>query len=250
MMPVLFISDLHLSPERPAISRAFLVFLQERAAKASALYILGDLFEAWIGDDDPSDLSLEIQAALRTLSDSGVPLYIQQGNRDFMLGKRFAANTGAKMLGDEAIIQHHGHRALVMHGDSLCTDDVDYQRFRRKARNPVYRWILAHLPIRRRQNMAADWRAKSMAANSNKASAIMDVNKEAVAAVMAKHGVDILIHGHTHRPDRHRIDNVLGNLDGQSERIVLGDWEAFGWTLSLDKNGYNLESFAIDGVYK
>ena len=97
--------------------------------------------------------------------------------------------------------------------------------------------------------MAADWRAKSMAANSNKASAIMDVNKEAVAAVMAKHRVDILIHGHTHRPDRHRIDNELGNLDGQSERIVLGDWEAFGWTLSLDKDGYNLESFAIDGVY-
>jgi len=248
-MPVLFISDLHLSPERPAVSRAFLVFLQERAVKASALYILGDLFEAWIGDDDPSDLSLEIQTALRILSDSGVPLYIQQGNRDFMLGKGFAVNTGAKMLGDEAIIQHYGHRALVMHGDSLCTDDIDYQRFRRKARNPVYRWLLAHLPLKRRQKLASDWRAKSMAANSNKASAIMDVNKEAVAAVMTKYKVDVLIHGHTHRPDRHKIDSVRGNLGGQSERIVLGDWENFGWALSLDKNGYNLESFAIDGVY-
>ncbi|MDG1813594.1 MAG: UDP-2,3-diacylglucosamine diphosphatase [Porticoccaceae bacterium] len=240
-MPLLFISDLHLSPERPAISRAFLVFLQQRAAAASALYILGDLFEAWIGDDDPSDLSIEIQAALRSLSDSGVPLFIQHGNRDFLLGKRFAKNTGAILLDDEYIVEHQGHRALVMHGDSLCTDDIDYQRFRRKARNPIYRWLLAHLPLKRRQKLARDWRAKSKAANSNKASAIMDVNQDAVTRVMSQHNVDMLIHGHTHRPDRHPL--------GKGERIVLGDWEAFGWVLSLDDNGYSLESFAIDGVY-
>ena len=240
-MPLLFISDLHLSPERPAISRAFLVFLQQRAAAASALYILGDLFEAWIGDDDPSDLSIEIQAALRSLSDSGVPLFIQHGNRDFLLGKRFAKNTGAILLDDEYIVEHQGHRALVMHGDSLCTDDIDYQRFRRKARNPIYRWLLAHLPLKRRQKLARDWRAKSKAANSNKASAIMDVNQDAVTRVMSQHNVDMLIHGHTHRPDRHPLS--------KGERIVLGDWEAFGWVLSLDDNGYSLESFAIDGVY-
>ena len=240
-MPVLFISDLHLSPERPAVSRAFLVFLQQRAAAASALYILGDLFEAWIGDDDPSDLSIEIQAALRSLSDSGVPLFIQHGNRDFLLGKRFAKNTGATLLGDEYIVEHQGHRTLVMHGDSLCTDDIDYQRFRRKARNPIYRWLLAHLPLKRRQKLARDWRAKSKAANSNKASAIMDVNQDAVTRVMSQHNVDMLIHGHTHRPDRHPLS--------KGERIVLGDWEAFGWVLSLDNNVYSLESFAIDGVY-
>ena len=240
-MPLLFISDLHLSPERPAISRAFLVFLQQRAAAASALYILGDLFEAWIGDDDPSDLSIEIQAALRSLSDSGVPLFIQHGNRDFLLGKRFAKNTGAILLDDEYIVEHQGYRALVMHGDSLCTDDIDYQRFRRKARNPIYRWLLAHLPLKRRQKLARDWRAKSMAANSNKASAIMDVNQDAVTRVMSQHNVDMLIHGHTHRPDRHPL--------AKGERIVLGDWEDFGWVLSLDDNGYSLESFAIDGVY-
>ncbi len=239
-MPVLFISDLHLSPERPAVSRAFLVFLQQRAASASALYILGDLFEAWIGDDDPCDLSIEIQTALRTLSDSGVPLYVQHGNRDFLLGRRFARRTGATMLGDEHIIEYHGHRALLMHGDSLCTEDIDYQRFRRKARNPVYRWVLAHLPLKRRQQLATDWRAKSMAANSNKASAIMDVNTDAVATVMDKYDVATLIHGHTHRPHRHQL--AIG------ERIVLGDWEALGWVLSLGKNGYNLESFAIDAV--
>lgn len=239
-MAVLFISDLHLSPERPAVSRAFLVFLQQRAASANALYILGDLFEAWIGDDDPSQLALEVQTALRTLCDSGVPLFIQQGNRDFMLGKRFAQNTGALMLADEHVIDHHGHRALVMHGDSLCTDDVDYQRFRRKARNPIYRWGIRCLPLKYRQNLATDWRAKSMAANRNKASAIMDVNADAVDTVMAKHAVKVLIHGHTHRPDRHPLEDC--------ERIVLGDWEDFGWALSLDSAGYNLESFPIDAA--
>lgn len=237
-MPVLFISDLHLSPERPAISRAFLVFLRQRATSASALYILGDLFEAWIGDDDPTDLSIEIQTALRSLSESGVPLFVQHGNRDFLIGRRFAHNTGATLLGDEHVVEHHGQRALVMHGDSLCTDDIDYQRFRRKARHPVYRWLLAHLPLKRRQKLARDWRAKSMAANSNKASAIMDVNPDAVARVMDQHNVDTLIHGHTHRPNRHPLAN--------GERIVLGDWEALGWVLVLAKNGYNLESFAID----
>jgi UDP-2,3-diacylglucosamine hydrolase len=240
-MPVLFISDLHLSPERPAVSRAFLLFLQQRAAAASALYILGDLFEAWIGDDDPSDLSIEIQTALRSLSDSGVTLFIQHGNRDFLLGKHFAKSTRATLLDDEHIIEHQGRRALVMHGDSLCTDDVDYQRFRRKARNPIYRWLLAHLPLKRRQKLARDWRAKSKAANSNKASAIMDVNQDAVTRVMSQHNVDMLIHGHTHRPDRHPL--------AKGERIVLGDWETFGWVLSLDNNGYSLENFAIDGVY-
>ena len=236
-MSVLFISDLHLAPERPAVTRAFLSFLSDRAANAESLYILGDLFEAWIGDDDPSAMAGEVQDALRNLSDSGVNLFIQQGNRDFLLGKRFIKRCGAVMLGDEHIVEYAGHRALAMHGDSLCTDDIDYQRFRRKARNPIYKWCLSHLPLKRRQKLATDWRAKSMAANSNKASAIMDVNGDAVAAVMGKHAVDVLIHGHTHRPNRHAL--------ASGERIVLGDWHDLGWVLCLDDSGYNLESFVI-----
>lgn len=236
-MSVLFISDLHLAPERPAVTRAFLSFLSDRAANAESLYILGDLFEAWIGDDDPSAMAAEVQDALRNLSDSGVNLFIQQGNRDFLLGKRFTKRCGAVMLGDEHIIEYAGHRALAMHGDSLCTDDIDYQRFRRKARNPIYKWCLSHLPLKRRQKLATDWRAKSMAANSNKASAIMDVNAQAVATVMNNHGVEVLIHGHTHRPNRHAL--------ASGERIVLGDWHDLGWVLCLDDSGYNLESFVI-----
>jgi UDP-2,3-diacylglucosamine hydrolase len=236
-MSVLFISDLHLAPERPAVTRAFLSFLSYRAANAESLYILGDLFEAWIGDDDPSAMAAEVQDALRNLSDSGVNLFIQQGNRDFLLGKRFIKRCGAVMLGDEHIVEYADHRALAMHGDSLCTDDIDYQRFRRKARNPIYKWCLSHLPLKRRQKLATDWRAKSMAANSNKASAIMDVNAQAVARVMDKHDVEVLIHGHTHRPNRHAL--------ASGERIVLGDWHDLGWVLCLDESGYNLESFVI-----
>ena len=236
-MPALFISDLHLSPERPAITRAFLVFLQQRATQASALYILGDLFETWIGDDDPAELSVEIQVALRNLTEAGVPLFVQLGNRDFLLGPRFARATGATILADQHIIAHYGHRALVMHGDSLCTDDLAYQRFRRYARNPLLQFCIKRLSLARRQKLAADMRRKSAAANSNKASAIMDVNGEAVDNIMAKHKVTILIHGHTHRPDRHQIAN--------GERIVLGDWHSLGWVLSLDDNGYDLQSFTI-----
>lgn len=236
-MSILFISDLHLSPERPDITRAFLDFLQQQATAANVLYILGDLFEAWVGDDDNMPLSLDVQQALKALTETGVKLYIQHGNRDFLLGQRFMANTGATLLADEHIIQHFGQTALVMHGDTLCTDDEDYQRFRRKARHPLYKWVLGLLPLKRRQKLARDWRAKSAAANKNKPSEIMDVNNDAVDAVMTKHKVNVLIHGHTHRPYRHPL--TCG------ERIVLGDWDNKGWVLTLDKSGFNLESFNI-----
>ena len=237
-MSVLFISDLHLAPERPAVTRAFLSFLREQAIHGEALYILGDLFEAWIGDDDPSELAADVQAALYQLNGAGVKVFVQRGNRDFLLGKKFMQRSAANLIGDEHIIEHCGHRALVMHGDTLCTDDVDYQKFRRKSRNPIYKWCLAHLPLKRRQKLAADWRKRSMAANSNKAAAIMDVNSDAVDAVMTKHAVDVLIHGHTHRPDRHTAKT--------GERIVLGDWHDFGWVLHLDNSGYRLEKFLIN----
>jgi len=237
-MSVLFIPDLHLAPERPEVTRAFLSFLRDTASQSEALYILGDLFEAWVGDDDPTDLAAQVQASLGELSSSGVKLYIQHGNRDFLIGRRFIQRCGAMLLGDEHVIRYQGQTALVMHGDSLCTDDVDYQRFRRKARNPIYKWCLSHLPLKRRQKLASDWRAKSMSANSNKASAIMDVNAVAVDAVMAKHQVEVLIHGHTHRPDQHRVS--LG------QRIVLGDWHDLGWVISMRGGDFALQSFDID----
>jgi len=237
-MSVLFISDLHLAPERPAVTRAFLSFLRDQASEVDALYILGDLFEAWVGDDDPTELAAQVQASLGELSQSGVKLYIQHGNRDFLIGQRFIQRCGAELLADEHLVQHQGQTALVMHGDSLCTDDVDYQRFRRKARNPIYKWCLSHLPLKRRQKLATDWRAKSMSANSNKSTAIMDVNSAAVDAVMAKHRVEVLIHGHTHRPDLHQVS--------QGQRIVLGDWHDLGWVISMSEGGFALHSFAID----
>jgi len=237
-MSVLFISDLHLAPERPAVTRAFLSFLGDQASQAEALYILGDLFEAWVGDDDPTELAAQVQASLGELSQSGVKLYIQHGNRDFLIGRRFIRRCGAELLADEHLIHYQGQTALVMHGDSLCTDDVDYQRFRRKARNPIYKWCLSHLPLKRRQKLASDWRTKSMSANSNKATAIMDVNSDAVDAVMAKHQVNVLIHGHTHRPDQHLVS--------EGQRIVLGDWHDLGWVIRMSEEGFDLQSFAID----
>jgi len=239
-MATLFISDLHLSPERPAITRAFLVFLQQQASKASALYILGDLFEAWIGDDDPSELSHQVQTALRNLCDAGVSVWVQTGNRDFLIGSRFAVNTGASLIEEEHIVEAYGHRALVMHGDSLCTDDRAYQRFRRHARNPLWQFLFNRLSLKRRQRIASKLRAKSAMANSNKASAIMDVNNQAVEQALQRHNVPTLIHGHTHRPDRHQHKG--------GERIVLGDWHDIGWVLRMDASGYDLQSFKIAAV--
>ena len=236
-MSILFVSDIHLSPQRPTIVRAFLDFLGGRAQEAEALYILGDLFEAWVGDDDPSELASTVKRALAALTSCGVSVFIQRGNRDFTLGQRFARETGATLLADEHLVSDYGTRTLLMHGDSLCTDDEDYQRFRKKSRHFLYLWCLVHLPLKLRQNIAANWRKKSADANSNKASQIMDVNARAVAAVMAKHNARTLVHGHTHRPDVHQL--------GDNQRIVLGDWDKYGWCLTLDNQGFNQESVRL-----
>ena len=238
-MSLLFISDLHLAPERPQVTEAFYQFIDSHALGARALYILGDLFEVWIGDDDPSDMADEVQRRLAELSASGTQLFIQHGNRDFLLNRHFMRRTGATLLPDRHVVEDHGRRLLLMHGDQLCTDDRDYQRFRRKARNPIYRWVLAQLPLARRQKIATEWRRQSHQENRNKPSAIMDVNQAAVRRVMQDEQAAILIHGHTHRPARHTLD------DGQKERIVLGDWERLGWCLRSEQQGLELLSFAI-----
>lgn len=236
-MAILFISDLHLSPERPEVTRAFLRFLEDQTSSTEALFVLGDLFEAWIGDDDNCPTGADVQQAFKQLTDKGVSLFIQHGNRDFFLGKRFMQATGATLLGDEHLVEYNDQTVLVMHGDTLCTDDIDYIRFRQKIRHPVSKFCLQLLPLKYRQKLANKMRAKSKAANANKPSAIMDVNSDAVDQVMSKHQVKTLIHGHTHRPNRHQHK--------QGERIVLGDWHDKGWYVKWDSSDLQLKHFDI-----
>ncbi|WP_295883390.1 UDP-2,3-diacylglucosamine diphosphatase [uncultured Thiohalocapsa sp.] len=218
----LFISDLHLSPEQPQLTALFLDWLRTRAAGAAAVYILGDLFDAWIGDDD--DTYADIETGLAALTAAGTPCFVMHGNRDFLLGRRFARRTGCTLLRDPARISLDGEPVLLMHGDLLCTDDVAYQRFRRRVRNPLVQWLFLRQPLHKRRGIAAGYRRRSAAAMAAKSDAIMDVNAEAVRRRMQRHGVRRLIHGHTHRPADHRLD-----LDGAPVlRHVLADWSPQG----------------------
>jgi UDP-2,3-diacylglucosamine hydrolase len=219
-MSTLFISDLHLDESRPEIVDVFERFLAGEARGAKALYILGDLFESWIGDDDDSPMADRVARALRALSDSGVPIYFMHGNRDFVLGKDFASKAGMTILDDPTVIDLDGKPALLMHGDTLCTDDVAYQKFRRIMHNRWFQRLALALPLSMRRRIAGRLRGQSQKHIARKTEAIMDVNQSAVEAAMRAHGVRLMIHGHTHRPATHRFD-----VDGQTaERVVLGDW--------------------------
>lgn len=240
-MTALFIADLHLSPERPQVTRAFLDFLQDSASRADSLYILGDLFEAWVGDDDPSPLARQVISALGDLTKAGTSLYLQQGNRDFLIGRSFCRETGAVLLADEHVANVHGQRILLLHGDTLCTEDHAYQKFRKRVRHPIVKWVLTHLPLKKRLQMAADWRAQSRAHNSNKPDHIMDVTQQEVEHRMELNGVETMIHGHTHRPAEHSFSRNGVNC----KRWVLGDWGEQGWALSVDKTGLTLKQWAI-----
>ena len=234
-MQALLISDLHLSPERPVVTEAFKKFLSQQASRAESLFILGDLFEAWIGDDDPAPLAGEVKAAIKTLTDRGVKVFFQQGNRDFLIGKRFARETGCTLLPDFYVTRFNGVKTLLLHGDLLCTEDTEYQRYRRRVRHPASRWLLSHLPLKRRQKIAAQWRAKSMAANANKPENILDVTGEAVEKAFAEFNVSRMIHGHTHRPGVHSHP--------QGKRLVLGDWHDRGWYISTAGDELSLNEF-------
>jgi UDP-2,3-diacylglucosamine hydrolase len=223
----LLISDLHLEESRPDITRAFLAFLQDRAVSAHTLYILGDLFEAWIGDDEHTPLQEQIAAALKQVSGSGTAVYVMHGNRDFLLGPDYCQRIGATLLDDPTVIDLYGTPTLLMHGDSLCTADVEYQKFRANMRNPKTQQMLLARPLKDRQLMARQLRELSMAKNKGKTQAIMDVTPEEVVQVMEQHNVLQLIHGHTHRPSRH----PLQVNDQPAERIVLGDWDSHVWWL-------------------
>ena len=238
-MTTLFISDLHLDGEWPEITRQFLEFLDGEARTARALYILGDLFEAWIGDDDPDPDKRRVVRGLREITAHGVPCYVMHGNRDFLLGKRFSAETGVELLPDGTVIDLYGRRVLLMHGDTLCTDDAAYQRLRRIVRNPLVQFVLRNLSLRQRQRLAAKMRAGSKAhidAADKATPYIMDVNSAAVKQALREHEVDCVIHGHTHRPAIHDVE-----VDGlKATRIVLGDWYDQGSVLRWNEQGYEL----------
>jgi UDP-2,3-diacylglucosamine hydrolase len=236
---VLFISDLHLDAERPDITRLFLKFLEGEARSAQALYILGDLFEAWIGDDDPDPEKRRVVAGLRALTDSGVACCLLHGNRDFLIGRRFCEESGVKLLPDGSIVTIHGRRVLLMHGDTLCIDDADYQRLRRIVRNPLIQFVMRRLSLERRQRLAARMRAGSkahIAAMDEAKPYVMDVNQDEVRRTFERYGVDCLVHGHTHRPAIHAM-----SLNGRTAtRIVLGDWYEQGSVLRWDEHGFDL----------
>ncbi|WP_313037437.1 UDP-2,3-diacylglucosamine diphosphatase [Stutzerimonas nitrititolerans] len=239
---ILLISDLHLEEQRPDITRAFLRFLETRASGAEALYILGDFFEVWIGDDGMTPYQHQIAAALRALSESGTRLYLMHGNRDFMIGQAFCREAGCTLLSDPHIATLGGERVLLMHGDSLCTRDEGYMRLRRLLRNPLSLFILHHLSLARRQKLAQKLRSTSREETRMKASDIVDVTPDEVIRAMRKHRVRTLIHGHTHRPATHSLQ-----IDGQAaRRIVLGDWDRQGWALQIDESGLHQAPFDLD----
>ncbi|MEZ3499802.1 UDP-2,3-diacylglucosamine diphosphatase [Pantoea sp. KPR_PJ] len=236
MSRTLFIADLHLCQEEPAITAGFLRFLAREASHCDALYILGDLFEAWIGDDDPSPLHQQVADALRALP---VPVYFIHGNRDFLLGEDYGRVSGMTLLPEEQVLTGYGHRVLILHGDTLCTDDAGYQRFRAKVHQRWLQRLFLALPLFIRQRIAARMRDGSKQANQHKSQTIMDVNAQAVAAAMQRQQVSLMIHGHTHRPAIHAF-----MLQGQpAKRAVLGAWHARGSMIQLDASGISLIEF-------
>lgn len=230
-MATLFISDLHLCRSRPAINRIFLDFVGGRAREAEALYILGDLFEYWAGDDDRDDeLNTRVSEALRALAATGVRVFVMHGNRDFLLGQDFAARSGLELIADPTLLNLYGVRTLLMHGDTLCTDDVEYQRFRARVRDAKFQREFLARPLEQRRQQIEDLREQSEATKKTKADSIMDVTPAAVESVLRQYGCPRLIHGHTHRPARH-----VHEIDGhRCERWVLSDWHEAGQCLWVD----------------
>jgi UDP-2,3-diacylglucosamine hydrolase len=240
---VLFISDLHLDASRPAVTAQFLEFLEQEARAAAALYILGDFFETWIGDDAGAGEHAATLAGLRALTTAGVPCHVMHGNRDFLLGERFAALTGAELLPDPVLITLYGRTALVMHGDALCTDDRSYQRLRATVRDPGWQQRFLSLSPAQRRSLANAARDGSRAHTAAMETTITDVNAGSVEAVLRAAGTDILLHGHTHRPAIHGL-----SVDGRDcRRIVLGDWYTQGSVLRWDERGYELKSLPRSG---
>ena len=237
MSTTYFIADLHLSADRPDITQCLETFLTQEAVNTDALYVLGDLFEVWIGDDDINDFTSRVTKAFRTLADTGVPIYFIHGNRDFLIRNKFAQRAGMTLLPEEKVIDLYGEPTLIMHGDQLCTRDVAYQKFRKKARGWWWPRLILMLPLSTRKKIAANARKQSQENQQHLAQDIMDVTPEEVIRSLQDSNVKQLIHGHTHRPAIHEIK--LSNTN--AERIVLGDWYTQGSILKATKDRLTLE---------
>jgi UDP-2,3-diacylglucosamine hydrolase len=235
-MTILFISDLHLEADRPEIGEQFLAFLEQDAIGAEALYILGDLFESWIGDDDPNPHYGEMKRAIRSVADTGVPVFFMHGNRDFLIGDRFAAETGVRLLSDPCAVDLYGQDVVLSHGDALCTDDAKYQEVRSVTRNPGWQAMMLQKSLAERLAIARQARADSRAHGGSLDPQISDVNQDAVERLLRAHGVRTLLHGHTHRPAVHRF--LLD--EAPATRIVLGDWYEQGSVVRWDAGGPEL----------
>lgn len=242
----LFISDLHLDSNTPVITRTFLDFLEQQATGARALYILGDLFEAWVGDDDRNELSDRVAEALARLADGGTEVFLMHGNRDFLIGHDYAARCRATLLDDPTVIECHGQRVALMHGDSLCTRDSQYMAFRSQVRSPEWQEAFLAKSLVERYMIAQQAREQSREANNHKTSDIMDVTYNEVIDTLHALDVTVLIHGHTHRPAVHTI-TLEEPIHGEdtAARIVLGDWHCKGWMLEFTDDGYDLRNFPL-----
>jgi len=234
----LFISDLHIDAGSPEVTRQFMSLLDGEARDAEALYILGDLFESWVGDDAADQHQSMVIEALKSLTDRGVPCFIMHGNRDFLLGAGFCTQSGARLLPDPVVVTLYGERVLVMHGDALCTDDRAYQRLRATVRNPGWQRQFLALSVAARRSLAGAARVGSQAHTAALEYAIADVNQAGVTAVLRAAGTATMLHGHTHRPAIHPL-----SVDGRAcTRIVLGDWHERGSLLRWDRSGPELVS--------
>ena len=237
-MSVLFVSDLHLDAERPDAIDTFVRFVSEDCVRAERLFILGDLFEVWLGDDDDDPELARAVDAIASLRNYEVPCYIMHGNRDFLLGNAFAERTGARILTDYVTVEVYGQSLLLTHGDLLCTDDTAYMKLRATVRDQQWQAGFLARPITERRQIAASMRARSKTETAMKPDDIMDVNQIAVEETLRSHDVNFLIHGHTHRPGVHRFE-----LDGNAAtRIVLGDWYTEGTILQWDRSGFKLRT--------
>lgn len=241
LMATYFISDLHLAPNRPELACALANFMARQSSQMDTLYILGDLFDAWIGDDYENVFTQEIKQLLRSASEAGTELFLMRGNRDFLIGQDFAQQTGCQLLDDPTVIDLYGSRVLLMHGDLLCTQDVDYQKFRLMVRDPQWQQQLLDKPLPERLSIAEQLRSISKEHTGGKEYQIMDVHQPEVENRMLSEQVQVLIHGHTHRPASHKM--TLNNAP--ATRIVLGDWGHELWYLRVDEAGYEIKNSPI-----
>jgi UDP-2,3-diacylglucosamine hydrolase len=243
-MTTLFISDLHLSPDNESLIQLTVDFLATQTKGIESLYLLGDIFNTWLGDDIVATEFEPLILQLQKLHQAGINTYLMVGNRDFMMGQQFAKRCGCQLLSDPTIIDLYGIKTLLMHGDSLCIDDVSYQRYRRKTRNKYLQWCFLHLPVRYRQGISDKIKQKSHDQKKSKSFQIMDVNETEVSRIMQQYQVQHLIHGHTHRPAIHRLK--IENKPAY--RIVLGDWQGKASVLKCDDRQFELSDHRISAA--